>query len=69
MLNSEKRERMKKDLDRRVRKLEGKLSTDKKKPLTLSKFCELSDREKQGEKIDWERYDFSGLEKLLEGIK
>ena len=61
---------MKRNLDRRVRKLEGKLSIDeKKKPLTLAKACELFEREEQGEKIDWERYDVSGLEKLLEGKK
>lgn len=58
---------MKRNLERRVRKLEEKLSiAKKKKPLTLARACELFEREGQGEKIDWERYDLSGLEKLLE---
>ncbi len=56
---------MKIELNRRLKKIEGQLKVDKK-PLTLAKACELFEREGQGEKIDWERYDLSGLEKLLE---
>ena len=36
-----------------------------KKPLTLAKFFELSDREKNRKKTDWKKHDSTEIDKLF----
>jgi len=59
---------MKRSLYNRVRRLEERLNLDSK-PLTLSRAFELFERERQGGKVDWDRYDTTEIKNILEGKK